>query len=86
MKGVDMGHSEDYIRNKTYELEKQKVEIERDKLKLLADIRDVLIAISGTMLGRLAIDCDTPVKGETFNHCKSAVVETSEQIEKRWSE
>lgn len=81
-----MGHSEDYIRNKMYELEQQKVEIERDKLKAILDIRDVLIAISGTMLGRFAIDCDTPAKGETFNHCKGAVVESSEQIEKRWSE
>lgn len=81
-----MGHSEDYIRNKMYELEKQKVEIEKKKVKILEDIRDVLLAISETMLGQLAIDCDTPVKGETFNHCKGAVVEASEGIKKRWSE
>ena len=81
-----MGHSEDYIRNKTYELEKQKVEIEKEKVMVLKDIRDVLLAISGTMLGQLAIDCDTPAKGETFNHCKGAVVEAGDAIKKRWSE
>lgn len=81
-----MGHSEDYIRNKMYELEKQKVEIEKEKVKAIKDIRDVLFAISGTMLGQLAIDCDTPAKGEAFNHCKDAVNAASEAIEKRWSE
>ena len=81
-----MGHSEDYIRNKMYELERQKVEIEKNKLKVLSDIRVVLLAISETMLGQLAIDCDTPAKGETFNHCKGAVVEAGDAIKKRWSE
>ena len=81
-----MGHSEDYIRNKMYELEKQKVEIEKNKLKVLSDIRDVLFAISGTMLGRFAIDCNTPTKGEIYNQCKDTVVKANEQIEKRWSE
>lgn len=81
-----MGHSEDYIRNKMYELEKQKVEIEKNKLKVLSDIRDALLAISGTMLGRFAIDCNTPTKVEIYNQCKDTVVKANEQIEKRWSE
>ena len=40
-----MGHSEDYIRNKVYELEKEKVELEKEKVKVLKDIRDFLSLI-----------------------------------------
>jgi hypothetical protein len=87
MKGVDMGHSEDYIRNKTYELEKQKVEIERDKLKVLTDIRDTMFM----MQAMFALEIDTRAKkgeyskddiervGESMSNIKDA-------IEKRWSE
>ena len=87
MKGVDMGHSEDYIRNKTYELEKQKVEIERNKLKVLTDIRDTMFM----MQAMFALEIDTRAKngkyskddieriGESMSNIKDA-------IEKRWSE
>lgn len=82
-----MGHSEDYIRNKTYELERQKVEIERDKLKVLSDIRDILLAFQA--IYSLEIDtrakkgrypkADTEVTRETLSNIRDA-------IEKRWSE
>ena len=82
-----MGHSEDYIRNKTYELEKQKVEIERNKLKVLTDIRDTMFM----MQAMFALGIDTRAKngkyskddiervGESMSNIKDA-------IEKRWSE
>lgn len=45
-----MGHSEDYIRNKMYELEKQKVELEEKKLKALIDTRDAILVADTLML------------------------------------
>ena len=45
-----MGHSEDYIRNKVYELEKEKVKLEEKKLKALVDIRDAILVADTLML------------------------------------
>ena len=82
-----MGHSEDYIRNKTYELEKQKVEIERDKLKVLADIRDTMFM----MQAMFAIEIDTRAKNgkyskEDMKVAGESIARIKDAIEKRWSE
>ena len=82
-----MGHSEDYIRNKMYELEKAKVEIERNKLKVLSDIRDELMIIHAMF----AIEIEAKAKSGKYAECNTvtagkAISEIKERIEKRWSE
>lgn len=82
-----MGHSEDYIRNKVYELEKQKVALEREKIKLLADIRDVML-MHRAMAG---LDFDNKVKAGEYEakdvkRVGDNLAEIKERIEKRWSE
>ena len=80
-----MGHSEDYIRNKMYELEKQKVEIEKKKVKVLEDIRDFLSLIEAhdslrTKANFREVD---EVDFERINKFAKGVVG---EIAKRWSE
>jgi len=82
-----MGHSEDYIRNKTFELEKQKVEIERDKLKVLTDIRDTMFM----MQAMFALEIDTRAKNgkyskEDMEVAGESIARIKDAIEKRWSE
>ena len=82
-----MGHSEDYIRNKTFELEKQKVEIERDKLKVLTDIRDTMFM----MQAMFALEIDTIAKNgkyskEDMEVAGESIAIIKDTIEKRWSE
>jgi len=82
-----MGHSEDYIRNKTFELEKQKVEIERDKLKVLTDIRDTMFMLQAMF----ALEIDTRAKNgkyskEDMEVAGESIARIKDTIEKRWSE
>lgn len=81
-----MGHSEDYIRNKMYELEKQKVEIEHNKLLTLIDIRDALISINTTMIGELALKSKTPYEDGVYKVCKEALSSTLDKINARWGD
>ena len=82
-----MGHSEDYIRNKMYELEKQKVALETEKIKLLADIRDVML-MHQAMAG---LDADKKAKAGEYEakdvkRVGDNLAEIKKRIEKRWSE
>lgn len=79
-----MGHSEDYIRNKMYELEKEKLVVGNNKNKVLADIRDLLMAHTIIELTELA--GNPHVNVENFERAKGAFVEAKNSIEKRWSE
>ena len=81
-----MGHSEDYIRNKVYELEKQKVEIEEKKLKALIDIRDAILVADTLMLADMGKKADTDKKLAIYNACKESLDRVLKQIDKRWSE
>lgn len=80
-----MGHSEDYIRNKMYELERQKVEIEKNKLKVLSDIRDFLSLIEANIALRTKMNFREvdEVDIERIDEFRKGVVE---EIAKRWSE
>ena len=80
-----MGHSEDYIRNKMYELEKQKVEIEKNKLKVLSDIGDFLSLIEANIALRTKMNFREvdEVDIERIDEFRKGVVE---EIAKRWSE
>ena len=79
-----MGHSEDYIRNKMYELEKEKLVVDNNTNKVLADIRDLLMAY--TIIGLTELAGNSHVNLENFERAKGAFVEAKNSIEKRWSE
>lgn len=80
-----MGHSEDYIRNKMYELERQKVEIEKEKVKVLSDIGDFLSLIEANIALRTKMNFREvdEVDIERIDEFRKGVVE---EIAKRWSE
>jgi len=79
-----MGHSEDYIRNKMYELEKEKLVVDNNTNKVLADIRDLLLASNILRLAELA---DNPnVSSGNYKCAKDGFNDVKESIEKRWSE
>ena len=79
-----MGHSEDYIRNKVYDLEKEKLVVDSNISKVLADIRDLLMAYTIIKLAELAVKPN--VSMETYERANGAFVEAKKIIEKRWSE
>ena len=79
-----MGHSEDYIRNKVYELEKEKLVVDNNTNKVLADIRDLLMAYTIIELTELAGNQN--VGDKNYERAKGAFVEAKNAIEKRWSE
>ena len=79
-----MGHSEDYIRNKVYELEKEKLVVDNNTNKVLADIRDLLMAYTIIRLTELAVN--PHVSLENYERAKGAFIEAKNSIEKRWSE
>jgi len=79
-----MGHSEDYIRNKVYDLEKEKLVVDSNTSKVLADIRDLLMAYTIINLAELAGNPNVSIK--TYERAKGAFGEAKNSIEKRWSE
>ena len=79
-----MGHSEDYIRNKVYDLEKEKLVVDSNTNKVLADIRDLLMAYTIIRLTELAGNPNIAPKN--YERAKGAFVEAKKSIEKRWSE
>lgn len=80
-----MGHSEDYIRNKMYELEKQKVEIEKKKVKVLKDIRDFLSMIEAHVALRTEMNV-REVDENDLKRISDFTATVVDNITKRWSE
>lgn len=78
-----MGHSEDYIRNKMYELEKEKVELGKEKVKVLKDIRDFLSLIEAytALRTKMNIREINEVDIESINKFSEGVVK---EIVERW--
>lgn len=78
-----MGRSEDYIRNKMYELEKEKVELENEKVKVLKDIRDFLSLIEAHVALRTKMNIRevNEVDIESINKFSEGVVK---EIVERW--
>lgn len=78
-----MGRSEDYIRNKMYELEKEKVELENEKVKVLKDIRDFLSLIEAHVALRTKMNIREVNEAdiESINKFSEGVVK---EIVERW--
>lgn len=79
-----MGYSEDYIRNKMYEIEKDKLEVDKNTTKVLADIRDLIMANIILKFAELADDHN--ISEANYNRAKDAFTEANNSIKKRWSE
>ena len=80
-----MGHSEDYIRNKMYELEKQKVELEKDKINVLKDIRDFLSLIEAHVALRTKMNL-REVDEVDIKRIDKFTTDVVKRIAERWSE
>lgn len=79
-----MGYSEDYIRNKMYEIERDKLEVDKNTTKVLADIRDLIMANIILKFAELADDHN--ISEANYNRAKDAFTEANNSIKKRWSE
>ena len=79
-----MGYSEDYIRNKMYEIEKEKLEVDKNTTKVLADIRDILMADTVVRLSELSANPN--VSPKNYENAFNATKDARKEIEKRWSE
>lgn len=89
-----MALSEKYINEKLLEVERQRYEVERcrldvetKKLKVLSDIRDVMLMMNG-MIG---LEIETNAKAEKYNKADQErladdLANIKKRIEKRWSE
>lgn len=90
--------SDNLVRNKMLEVERQRYEVERcrldietKKLKALFDIRDVMLMMNGMM----GLEIETNAKAEKYNKADQErladdladdLADIKKRIEKRWSE
>lgn len=89
-----MALSEKFINEKMLEVERQRYEVERcrldvetQKLKVLSDIRDVMLMMNGMM----GLEIETNAKAEKYNKADQErladdLANIKKRIEKRWSE
>lgn len=79
-----MALSEKYISDKMLEVERERLEVEKNTTKVLADIRDILMADAVVRLAELSANPNVSPKNyeNAFNVTKDA----RKEIEKRWSE
>ena len=89
-----MALSEKYINDKMLEVERQRYEVERcrldvetKKLKVLSDIRDVMLMMNGMM----GLEIETNAKADKYNKADQErladdLADIKKRIEKRWSE
>ena len=80
-----MAHTEDYIRNKMYELERQKVELEKEKIKVLKDIRDFMSMIEALIALRTEMNM-REVDENDLKRISDFTATVVDNIAKRWSE
>lgn len=79
-----MAMSDNLVRNKMLEVERERLEVDKNTTKVLADIRDLLMAIIVLKFNESADNqC---VSEKNFNLAKDAFEAAKKSIEKRWSE
>ena len=81
-----MGYSDEMYKRKRIELEQERIEVEKTKTKLLADIRDMIGSMNVTLLGDLAVIAVNPKTDMIYKTCKKALEDTQDGIEERWKE
>ena len=95
-----MGHSEDYIRNKVYDLEKEKVELEKEmlevekaKLTVLLEISESLVLTNGILIEQIraygikhGIEGGNKIIIESAKNLHRALNSMAEYMNKRWKQ
>lgn len=82
-----MALSDNLVRNKMLEVERERLNVEIQKTKVLSDIRDVMLMING-MIG---LEIETNAKADKYNKVDQErladdLADIKKRIEKRWSE
>ena len=82
-----MALSEKYINDKMLEVERERLNVEIQKTKVLMDIRDVMLMMNGMM----GLEVETNAKAEKYNKADQErladdLADIKKRIEKRWSE
>ena len=79
-----MALSEKFINEKTLEVERERLEVDKNTTKVLADIRDILMADAVVRLAELSANPN--VSPKNYENAFKATKDAREEIEKRWSE
>ena len=82
-----MAMSDNLVRNKMLEVERERLNVEIQKTKVLMDIRDVMLMMNGMM----GLEIETNAKAEKYNKADQErladdLADIKKRIEKRWSE
>ena len=82
-----MALSEKFINEKMLEVERERLNVEIQKTKVLMDIRDVMLMMNGMM----GLEVETNAKAEKYNKADQErladdLADIKKRIEKRWSE
>ena len=82
-----MAMSDNLVRNKMLEVEREKLNVEIQKTKVRMDIRDVMLMMNGMM----GLEVETNAKAEKYNKADQErladdLADIKKRIEKRWSE
>jgi hypothetical protein len=79
-----MALSEKFINEKMLEVERERLEVDKNTTKVLADIRDLIMA--NTILKFAELADSHAVSEANYNRAKDAFADAKKSIEKRWSE
>lgn len=79
-----MAMSDNLVRNKMLEVERERLEVEKNTTKVLEDIRDILLADAVIKLAEMADNSATTQKN--LDVAKDALNDAGKGIKKRWSE
>jgi hypothetical protein len=79
-----MALSEKYISDKMLEVERERLEVDKNTTKVLADIRDILMADAVVRLAELSANPN--VSPKNYENAFNATKDARKEIEKRWSE
>ena len=79
-----MALSEKYISDKMLEVERERLEVDKNTTKVLADIRDILMADAVVRLSELSANPN--VSPKNYENAFNATKDARKENEKRWSE
>lgn len=79
-----MALSEKYISEKMLDVERERLEVDKNTTKVLEDIRDILLADAVIKLAEMADNSATTQKN--LDVAKDALNDAGKGIKKRWSE
>ena len=79
-----MALSEKFINEKMLEVERERLEVDKNTTKVLADIRDILMADAVVRLTELSANPN--VSPKNYENALKVIKDAKKEIEKRWSE